>query len=69
MSELETISQLESELADAHAQLIDRDQRITDLAHENAALRTHLESVLRTRAWRMAERFRTARATVLRRSA
>jgi len=69
MSELETISQLESELADAHAQLIDRDQRITDLAHENAALRTPLDSVLRTRAWRMAERFRTARATVLRRSA
>jgi hypothetical protein len=61
-------TRLEAELADAHAQLLERDQRIADLARENAALRTHLDSVLRTRAWRLAEQFRSVRATVLRRS-
>ena len=65
--DLDTVVRLEAELADAHAQLLERDQRITDLAHENTALRTHLDSVLRTRAWRLAEQFRSARATVLRR--
>ena len=64
---LDTVVRLEAELADAHAQLLERDQRITDLARENTALRTHLDSVLRTRAWRLAEQFRSARATVLRR--
>jgi hypothetical protein len=66
-SDLDTVVRLEAELADAHAQLLERDQRITDLARENTALRTHLDSVLRTRAWRIAEQFRSARATVLRR--
>ena len=65
--DLDTVVRLEAELADAHAQLLERDQRITDLARENTALRTHLDSVLRTRAWRLAEQFRSARATVLRR--
>lgn len=65
--DLDTITRLEAELADAHAQLLERDQRVTDLTRENVALRTHLESVLRTRAWRLAEQFRSARATVLRR--
>ena len=63
----DTVTRLEAELADAHAQLLERDQRITDLARENTALRTHLDAVLRTRAWRLAEQFRSARATVLRR--
>ena len=61
-----TDTRLESELADAHMQLLERDQLISDLARENAALRTHLDSVLRTRAWRLAEQFRSVRATVLR---
>ncbi len=64
-----TIAGLKRELADAHAQLIDRDQRIHDLSRENVwlrtenvSLRTHLESVLATRAWRAAESFRALRA-------
>jgi hypothetical protein len=63
----DTVARLEAELADAHAQLLERDQRITDLARETTALRTHLDSVLRTRAWRLAEQFRSARATVMHR--
>lgn len=62
------------ELESAHEQLIERDQRITDLRIENAALRienaalrTHLESVLATRAWRTAEYLRKLRRQVLRR--
>jgi predicted component of type VI protein secretion system len=58
---------LDSVLADAHRQLIQRDQRIRDLELENIALRTHLESVLGTRAWRAAERFRRMRSALLRR--
>ena len=54
-------------LAEAHRQLLERDQRIHDLERENIALRTHLESVLQTRAWRWAERLRSTRARVLRR--
>ena len=67
-------SAMRQELEDAHEQLIERDQRITDLRIENAALRienaalrTHLESVLATRAWRTAEQLRTLRRHVLRR--
>jgi hypothetical protein len=60
-------SAMRRELEDAHAQLIERDQRITDLRIENAALRTHLESVLATRAWRTAEQLRALRRRVLRR--
>jgi hypothetical protein len=59
-------SAMRRELEDAHEQLIERDQRITDLRIENAALRTHLESVLATRAWRTAEHLRTLRSRVLR---
>ncbi len=70
MSDSDTTSDgLKRELADAHAQLIDRDQRIHDLSRENVwlrtenvSLRTHLESVLATRAWRAAESFRALRA-------
>ncbi len=63
MSDSNTTSDgLKRELADAHAQLIDRDQRIHDLSRENVSLRTHLESVLATRAWRAAESFRALRA-------
>lgn len=70
MSDSDTTSGgLKRELADAHAQLIDRDQRIQDLSRENVwlrtenvSLRTHLESVLATRAWRAAESFRALRA-------
>ncbi len=63
MSDSDTTSDgLKRELADAHAQLIDRDQRIQDLSRENVSLRTHLESVLATRAWRAAESFRALRA-------
>ncbi len=77
MSDPDTTSGgLKRELADAHAQLIDRDQRIQDLSRENislrtenvslrteiAFLRTHLEAVLATRAWRAAESFRALRA-------
>ena len=47
-------STMRQELKAAHEQLIERDQRITDLRIENTALRTHLESVLATRAWRTA---------------
>jgi len=70
MSDSDTTSGgLKRELADAHTQLIDRDQRIQDLSRENVwlrtenvSLRTHLESVLATRAWRAAESFRALRA-------
>ncbi len=70
MSDSDTTSGgLKRELADAHAQLIDRDQRIQDLSRENislrtenVSLRTHLEAVLATRAWRAAESFRALRA-------
>ena len=58
---------MRKELEAAHEQLIERDQRITDLRIENAALRTHLESVLTTRAWRTAEQLRALRRRVLRR--
>jgi len=58
---------MRKELEAAHEQLIERDQRITDLRVENVALRTHLESVLATRAWRTAEQLRTLRRRVLRR--
>ena len=57
--------QWEQQLADAHAQLLARDQRIADLQSENIALRTHLDDVLRTRVWRYAERYRSARNRVL----
>ena len=50
------------ELIDAHEQLLERDQRLHDLERENIALRTHLESVLATRAWRVAERLRSIRS-------
>lgn len=60
-------SAMRRELEDAHEQLIERDQRITDLRIENAALSTHLESVLATRAWRTAEHLRTLRRRILRR--
>jgi len=73
---------MRKELEAAHEQLIERDQRITDLRMENAALRadnvalradnaalrTHLESVLATRAWRTAEQLRTLRRRLLRRN-
>ncbi len=70
MSDSDTTSDgLKRELVDAHTQLIDRDQRIQDLSRENVwlrtenvSLRTHLESVLATRAWRAAESFRALRA-------
>ncbi len=63
MSDSDTTNDgLKRELADAHTQLIDRDQRIHDLSRENISLRTHLESVLATRAWRAAESFRALRA-------
>jgi hypothetical protein len=58
---------MRKELEAAHEQLIERDQRITDLRIENAALRTHLDSVLATRAWRTAEQLRRLRSRVLRR--
>ena len=58
---------MRQELKAAHEQLIERDQRITDLRIENTALRTHLESVLATRAWRTAEHLRRLRSRVLRR--
>jgi hypothetical protein len=51
-------------LESAHQQLLERDQRIDDLRRENTALRIHLESVLSTRAWKVAERFRRLRSTV-----
>ena len=54
----------EQQLADAHAQLLARDQRIADLQTENVALRTHLDDVLRTRVWRYATRYRTLRDRV-----
>ena len=54
----------EQQLADAHAQLLARDQRISDLQAENVALRTHLDDVLRTRVWRYATRYRTFRDRV-----
>jgi hypothetical protein len=57
-----------AQLQDAHRQLLERDQMISDLSRENTALRTHLESVLSTRAWRTAERFRRFRKAVLRRA-
>ena len=57
-----------TQLQDAHRQLLERDQMISDLSRENTALRTHLESVLSTRAWRTAERFRRVRKAVLRRA-
>ena len=60
-------SAMRRELEDAHEQLIERDQRITDLRIENAALRTHLDSVLATRVWRTAEQLRRLRSRVLRR--
>lgn len=53
-------------LADAHRQLVERDQRIHDLERENVALRTHLESVLATKAWRTAERLRELRSALRR---
>jgi hypothetical protein len=56
--------QWEQQLADAHAQLLARDQRIADLQAENVALRTHLDDVLRTRVWRYATRYRTFRDRV-----
>ena len=52
-------------LKSAHEQLLERDQRIDDLRRENTALRSHLESVLATRAWKMAEKFRTVRSAVI----
>ncbi len=55
------------QLSEAHKQLIERDQRIADLSRENVALRTHLESVLATRAWRASEHFRHVRSTLFRR--
>jgi hypothetical protein len=58
---------MRKELEAAHEQLIERDQRVTDLRIENAALRTHLESVLATKAWRTAEQLRSLRRRVLRR--
>ena len=57
-----------TQLQDAHRQLLERDQMISDLSRENTALRTHLESVLSTRAWRTAERFRRIREAILRRA-
>ena len=72
--EPETLKVLIDQLSDAHQQLIERDQRIADLSRENVALsrenvalRTHLESVLATRAWRASEHFRRIRSTLLRR--
>ena len=65
---------LEAQLAEAHEQLLERDQRINELERENIdlrretnALRTHLESVLATRAWRTAETLRSIRRRALRR--
>jgi hypothetical protein len=60
-------AKLEDQLANAHEQLLMRDQRINELECETAALRVHLESVLTTRAWRAAETFRRLRHVVLRR--
>jgi hypothetical protein len=51
-------------IAAAHQQLLERDLRIRHLEQENMALRTHLESVLRTRARRLAEQFRALRRTI-----
>ena len=53
---------LEKAFADAHEQLVERDQRINDLELENAALREHLDGILATRAWRVATRVHAARA-------
>lgn len=58
---------MRQELITVHEQLIERDQRITELRIENTTLRTDLESVLATRAWRTAERLRRLRSRVLRR--
>jgi hypothetical protein len=67
-------AKLEDQLANAHEQLLLRDQRINELERESiglrretAALRVHLESVLSTRAWRAAETFRRLRHAALRR--
>lgn len=57
----------EDALSEAHRQLVDRDQRIRDLELETVALRSNLEAILRSRAWRAAERYRRVRALVLRR--
>ena len=65
MSEPESETErLAASVAAAHQQLLERDLRIRHLEQENVALRTHLESVLATRAWRLAERFRALRQTI-----
>jgi hypothetical protein len=69
MTSHESANAWERELADAHQQLLERDQRVRHLEFENAALRRHLESVLQTKAWRLAERYRTVRSHVARRRA
>ena len=58
----------ELEVADAHEQLLQRDQRVADLQAENIALRTHLDDVLRTRVWRYASQYRGIRDRFLRRN-
>ena len=55
-------------LADAHRQLLERDQRIDELEQENAALREHLTDILASKAWRTAEALRSMRSRILRRA-
>jgi hypothetical protein len=55
-------------LAEAHRQLLERDQRIDDLMRENIALRARLDAIFATRSWRVARRFRFLRHRLLRRS-
>jgi len=56
-------------IADRDQFIAERDQQIADLKYEITALQQALDSVLRTRAWKTAEKFRRIRNIILRRNA
>ena len=58
---------MERQLDEAHRQLLERDWEIRQLQREVAYWRHELDTVVHTRAWRAAERFRHIRRAIIRR--